>query len=82
MDQDQRHHRSYLFTVRLWAEEIGNSQREWRGRVQQVTSGEAYYFRDWPTLSAYLLKMLPQLDTQPETAIEPSEPDDDGPASA
>jgi hypothetical protein len=58
MDQNQLRRRSHLFTVRLWAEEIGDGQTEWRGRVQQVTSGEAYYFRDWPTLIAHLLKML------------------------
>jgi hypothetical protein len=77
MDQDQLH-RSHLFTVRLWAEDIGHGQTEWRGRVQQVTSGEAYYFRDWPTLIAHLLKLLPPSETQPEASgtIEPSEPDD------
>jgi hypothetical protein len=78
MGQDQLHPRSHLFTVRLWAEDIGNGQTEWRGRVQQVTSREIYYFRDWPTLITYLLKLLPQTETQPEEsgASEPSEPDD------
>jgi len=66
MDQDQLHPRSHLFTVRLWAEKIGNGQTEWRGRVQHVTSGEAHYFRDWPTLIAHLLKMLPQAESRPE----------------
>lgn len=65
MDQDHVGHRSYLFTVRLWQEELGDGQVEWRGRVQHVTSGEAYYFRDWPTLIAYLLK-LSRSETQPE----------------
>jgi hypothetical protein len=84
MDQDQRQPRSHLFTVRLWAEDIGEGQTEWRGRVQYVTSGEAYYFRDWPTLIAHLLKMLPQAGSQPEGSgtVEPGEPDDGGPASA
>jgi hypothetical protein len=78
MGQDQLHARSHLFTVRLWAEDIGNGQTEWRGRVQHVPSGEAYYFRDWPTLITYLLKLLLQAETQPEEsrASEPSEPDD------
>jgi hypothetical protein len=78
MGQDQLHPRSHLFTVRLWAEDIGNGQTEWRGRVQQVTSREIYYFRDWPTLITYLLQMLPQTETPPEEsrASEPSEPDD------
>ncbi len=84
MDQDQLHPHSHLFTVRLWAEKIGEGRTEWRGRVQHVTSGEAYYFRDWPTLIAHLLKMLPQAESQPEEsrAIEPSQRDENRPASA
>lgn len=84
MDQDQLRPRSHLFTVRLWAENIGEGQTEWRGRVQHVTSGEAYYFRDWPTLITHLLQMLPQTETQPEEsrATEPSKPDDNRPAPA
>jgi hypothetical protein len=78
MDQDQLHPRSHLFTVRLWAEDIGDSQTEWRGRMQHVTSGEAHYFRDWPTLIAHLLKMLSQSETQSDEskAIEPATFDD------
>ncbi|GIK40872.1 MAG: hypothetical protein BroJett011_47050 [Chloroflexota bacterium] len=79
MDHKQHHPRSHLFTVRLWAENIGHGQTEWRGRVQHVPSGEAYYFRDWPTLVAHLLKMLPQAETQSEAAraSKPNEGDDD-----
>ena len=58
MTQNLPSHRSHLFTLRLWAEEIGEGQTEWRGRVQHVTSGEVHYFRDWPSLIAHLLKML------------------------
>lgn len=77
MDQDQIRPRSHLFTVRLWVENIGEGQMEWRGRVQHVTSGEAYYFRDWSTLITHLLQMLPQTETQPKEfrATESSEPD-------
>ncbi len=49
---------SHLFTVRLWLEELGNGQTEVRGKVQHVTSGEARYFRDWPTLIAFLQALL------------------------
>ncbi len=66
MAQNQPHPRSHLFTVRLWAEEIGEDQMEWRGRVQHVTNGEAHYFRDWPTLIIHLLQMLPQAETRPD----------------
>ena len=54
--------RSHLFTVRVWSEELGAGQTEWRGRVQHVTSGEVHYFRDWITLVALLMAMLPGVD--------------------
>jgi len=44
--------------VRLWQEELGNGQTELRGKVQHVSSGEARYFRDWPSLIAFLLALL------------------------
>ena len=46
--------RSQLFTVRVWQEDLGEGRREWRGKVQLVGNGEAYYFRDWATLIAFL----------------------------
>jgi len=33
-------------------------QTELRGKVQHVSSGEARYFRDWPTLIAFLQVLL------------------------
>jgi hypothetical protein len=52
---------SHLFMVRVWSEEIENNRIEWRGKVQYVSgvNGEIHYFRDWPTLIAWLQKMLP-----------------------
>lgn len=47
-----------LFTVRIWRAETGDGQSEWRGKVQALPGGEAYYFRDWPGLSAHLEAML------------------------
>ena len=55
--------RSHLFTVRVWEEEIGADQTEWRGKVQLVTSGEVRYFREWDALVPLLLTMLSELDT-------------------
>jgi hypothetical protein len=46
------------FMLRVWPEDAGNGQIEWRGKVQHVTSGEARYFRDWPALVACLREML------------------------
>ena len=47
-----------LFTVRLWQEETGEDQAEWRGKVQALPGGEAYYFRDWSGLIGRLETML------------------------
>jgi len=51
---------SHLFTVRLWPEDLGAGQVQWRGQVQHVLSGEARYFRDWPELETHLLAMVLQ----------------------
>ena len=50
---------SYIFMLRLWTEELGGEDIEWRGQMQHVISREAYYFRDWETLLALLQKILP-----------------------
>lgn len=60
MDNAQPSARTYLFTVRVWLEDLGEGQREWRGEVQEVKSGEVRYFREWPTLVALLQAMLPK----------------------
>ena len=54
---------SQLFTLRIWREDLGEGQIEWRGKVQHVTSGEAHYFRDCPGLIACLQQIL---ENQPE----------------
>jgi hypothetical protein len=58
MERERSQRSSDLFTIRLWQEDLGDGQMEWRGKVQHVTSGEARYFRDWPTLIAFLLTLL------------------------
>ena len=55
-NENERH--SELFTVWLWREELGDNQAEWRGKVQHVQKGEAYYFREWSMLVAAIRKML------------------------
>ncbi|RMD63724.1 hypothetical protein D6833_05335 [Candidatus Parcubacteria bacterium] len=59
MDQDHPYHPSLLFTVRLWPEEVDAGQVEWRGEIRHVLSGDARYFRDWPTLIEHLVALLP-----------------------
>ncbi len=69
MTQDQTQQRTYLFTLRMWAETLGDGQIEWRGKVQHVLSGQAHYFRDWDALIAYLQDMLPP-DDKAEIIVE------------
>ena len=58
MDAEPKGPRSHLFTVRVWREDMGGGQWEWRGRVQNVLSGEAFYFREWQALIARLKTWL------------------------
>lgn len=46
--------RSHFFSVRVWREDLGENQHEWRGRVQHIASGEAFYFRQWSELVSLL----------------------------
>jgi hypothetical protein len=52
---------SHLFALRIWPEARENVQTEWRGKIQHMTSGKTRHFRDWSTLVAFLLEMLPEL---------------------
>jgi hypothetical protein len=52
---------SHLFLVRLWREDLGSDQREWRGRVQHILSGQVRYFREWSALVTILQKMISAL---------------------
>ncbi len=61
--------RSHLFTIRVWKEEIGPGQTEWRGKVQLVASGEVRYFRDWAGLVPLLIAMLSELDNESKPGI-------------
>jgi hypothetical protein len=58
MDAEPQGPRSHLFTVRVWREDMGEGQWEWRGKVQHVVSGEAFYFREWQELIARLKTWL------------------------
>ncbi|HEU5098264.1 MAG TPA: hypothetical protein VFU22_04565, partial [Roseiflexaceae bacterium] len=75
-DTGRQQHQSYLFTVRLWLENLGDGRAEWRGQLQHVLSGETHYFREWETLLALLLAMLPpaQADSAPDVPNKPIRP--------
>jgi hypothetical protein len=44
--------------LRVWAEDLGEGQTDWRGQVEHVTSGQVHYFRDWARLITLLQEML------------------------
>jgi hypothetical protein len=73
-DTDPPARRSHLFMLRLWPEDVGSGQTDWRGKVQHVNSGEAQYFRDWATLEAFVEGLL--------RGTEPEEPRADEPVDA
>jgi hypothetical protein len=58
MDQASGLFQPQLFAARMWREELGAGQREWRGEVHDVVSGERRYFREWPALIASLQALL------------------------
>lgn len=49
-----------LFTISLWQVQQTEDPRQmtWRGKLQSLPDGEAYYFRDWEVLIQHLEKML------------------------
>ena len=61
---DQSTQNSFLFMLRLWPENPGGGQTDWRGSLQHVNSGELRYFRDWPTLQAFVDGLLRRIDPQ------------------
>jgi hypothetical protein len=66
MDEETQHHRSYLFTLRLWLEDVGDGRTEWRGKAQYIPNGEICYFREWPVLLAFLQKRSPGAKDRPD----------------
>jgi len=57
-DRPTQPYQSQLFTIRIWEEEIGGGQTEWRGKVQHVVSGKNRYFRDCEALMQFLVEVL------------------------
>jgi hypothetical protein len=44
--------------LRIWSELLSKDLVEWRGKVEHVSSGETFYFRDWSSLVTLLQTML------------------------
>ncbi len=57
---------SHLFTVRLWLEDLGDGEVEYRGQAQHVLSGETRFFRDWATLAAFVAERVTAAQAQAE----------------
>lgn len=70
MDDGRLPHRSELFTVRLWPEDLGEDRIEWRGRVQHALSGQTGYFREWSGLVAFLAQTLAPGEEKARLEIE------------
>ena len=64
MDKPSKQPHAYLFTVRLWPEELGDGQTEWRGQVKNVATGDERYFREWSALERLMQAMLPDIGTK------------------
>lgn len=65
MDKQRKQTRrasSFFFTLRIWREQLGENQSEWRGQIEHVLSGKTGYFRDWSTLVSFLEKTLDMLE--------------------
>lgn len=75
MSSERSHPSLHLFTVRLWPEDLGAGQVQWRGQVQHVLSGEVHYFRDWPELETHLLAMVLQRERASAAAAIPTSVD-------
>ncbi len=61
--------------LRVWLPAQDATTVEWRGKVQSLPDGEAYYFRDWEGLRGHLQSMLAienfeNLDTQSKKGDE------------
>ena len=69
MDEPSLHPRSRLFTVRVWQEDLGEGQTEWRGQVRLVTSGHVCYFREWSALAPLLVMMLAEASVDTDTHL-------------
>lgn len=61
--------RSHLFTVRVWQEELGEGQSEWRGQVRLVTGEDVRYFRQWSALVPLLITMLAEAPADTDSPV-------------
>jgi hypothetical protein len=65
-EQQLQRPNSHLFAIRLWEEAVGEGEAEWRGRVQEIVTGEIAFFRDWPGLVTTLQRLTGKPAGTPE----------------
>ena len=58
---------SRLFLIRIWNEDLGGGQSEWRAFVRRVPGGESRYVRTWEDLERFLERFA-----RPSGADEPA----------
>lgn len=61
--------KTFLFTLRVWAEPVEENQVEWRGKLQRLPDGEAQYFRCWSGLVKNLETILDSAGCEEDLAI-------------
>ncbi len=64
--------RRYLFSVLLWAEQLGEGEQEWRGRLEYMTGRGARYLGEWLELINVLLEIFSNVDFQDDNSIPSS----------
>jgi hypothetical protein len=78
-DREIQDKRSHMFIMRIWSEELGDGQQEWRGKVQLSPTGTVQYFRDLRSLGALVEAMLAQAANAPAPTPEVEGPVGDTP---
>jgi hypothetical protein len=48
------HFPTHLFLLRVWREELGDDQHEWRASARHVISGETRSIRTWHDLETFI----------------------------
>ncbi len=64
MDKQRQLHRTQLFVLRVWLEDLGKGQTEWRGDIQNTATREKQYFREWSALLAFMQRSCEQAQLQ------------------
>jgi hypothetical protein len=58
MDIPHRPAGAELFELQMFLVDIGNGQKDWCGRLQNVSDGKKHYVRGWSGLVADLQRIL------------------------